>query len=174
MSTPVDPWPGLFNPEGPGSYGGFRSSDKDTDYGDTRNTRVIAVEAAEATKKIEEDLTFIKERIHELVDETSTHEEQRASLEKRLAALDPDLTDGPYKPTIPNQDLFALDVDKLIHDLGDVFRTEKEMREKDWVDRDHINVIAAHVGHVLWEHLRLPSELYDAWVEATDCGLDKK
>ena len=167
--------------------GGFRSGDEDTNYGgsdtlrhgekirDTRNTRDIALEAKEATKKIKDDLAFIKERLHELVNETSTHEEERASLEKKLADLDANLIDGPYKPTIPNQDLFAIDVDKLIKDLGEVFRIEKEMiATPPMSDRDHINIVAAHVGNVLWKHLRLPTELYDAWIEAADCGLGKK
>ncbi len=175
MSIPVDPtWPdaGLLS-------GGFRSSEEDTNYGggeswvpgkDTRNTRDIAVEAQETTKKIKDDLTFIKERIHELVDETSNHEQERASLEKKLAG------DSKYSPTIPEQDLFAINVDKLINDLGDVFQTEKEMMEDSDGNRDHINIVAAHVGHVLWEHLQLPTELYDAWMEATNCAseLDKK
>ncbi len=184
MSYPVDPnWPDV----GPHVGGGFRSNEEDTDYGesydgyttsrrkvkDTRNTRDIAVEAADTTQKIKDDLTFIKERLHELVKETATEHQNHATLQEKLEEMEGSMVQNEkYNPPIPSQDIFAIDVDDLIQDLGEIFRREKSMIEKNGFvsAKETVDEVAGEVGEVLWKHLRLPSELYDSWLESTDCG----
>lgn len=163
--------------------GGFRSSDEDTNYGggdsngfagdDIRNTREIAVEAADATKNIKDDLTFIKERLHELIEETATEHQNHATLKDKLREMEGSMVQNEkYNPPIPSQDIFAIDVDDLIQDLGQVFRREKTMIEKNGFvsAKETVDEVAGEVGEILWKHLRLPAELYDSWLESTDCG----
>ena len=173
MSDSVDTWD---------AGEGFRSSDEDTDYGcgpagektkDTRNTRDIAIEATETTKNIKKDLAFVKERLHELLKEQITEHHNHTSLEEKLHELEGSMiSDGEYNPPIPGQDIFAINVDDLIQDLGNVFRREKKMIEEHGLvsGQETVDEVAGEVGEVIWKHLRLPSELYDAWLESTDCG----